>query len=204
MSVPLAIRITSKDTGEQFVFSSLQQGNEFLGRSKGYLQNRIREQGRMSGENLDGEEFDIEILGKGLRRDLQPGQTPRNAPGIYVATLCWKCARASGFCRWSKELKPMTGWEASGTQISNHNSECESFFVENCPAFMQDGKTIEERKAQRKTLEEEQEREEERKKRTAGRPAASAARKRAGLRAAAQAMAAAAAGPSVQREGAPC
>lgn len=200
MSVPLAIRITSKETGEQRVFSSLQQGNEFLGRSKGYLQNRIREQGRMSGENLDGEEFDVEILGKGLRRDLQEGQTPRNSPGIYIQTLCWKCARASGFCRWSKELKPMEGWKASGTQISNHNSECESYFVENCPAFMQDGKTIEERKIQRKMLEEELEHEEERKKRTAAHSTASAAAKRAGIRAAAQEMAKAAAGAPVLRE----
>lgn len=198
MSIPLAIRITSRKTKEERVFSSIQQGNEFLGRSKGYLQNRIREQNTMTGENYDGELFDVEILGAGKRRDLQPGQKPRNMPGIYVATLCWGCARASGFCKWSKELKPMEGWKASGTQISNHNSECNSYFVENCPAYMRDGKTLEERRRQRKMLQEELEHEEERKKRTAENSVASAAGKGSVLRAAAQAMAKAAEGPSAE------
>lgn len=84
MSIPLAIRITSRKTKEEHVFSSIQQGNEFLGRSKGYLQNRIREQNTMTGENYDGELFDVEILGAGKRRGPAAGADAEK----YAGDLC--------------------------------------------------------------------------------------------------------------------
>ena len=206
MSIPLAIRITSRKTKEERVFSSMQQGNEFLGRSKGYLQNRIREQNTMTGENYDGEVFDVEILGAGKRRDLLEGQTPKNSPGIYIPTMCWQCAKAYGFCRWSRELKPVEGWEAQETHINNTDSGCDSYFVKNCPEFLQDGKTTEERKEQRRMLEKELEYE-IRKGKTGGNPgaaASAAAGQGSGIRAAAQAMAEAIARASDQRECALC
>lgn len=206
MSIPLAIRITSRRTKEERVFSSMQQGNEFLGRSKGYLQNRIRVQNTMTGENFDGELFDVEILGAGKRRDLLAGQIPKNSPGIYVQTKCWHCAKAYGFCRWSRELKPVEGWEAKGTRINNADGGCDSYFVKDCPEYMQDGKTIEERREQRKMLEKEMEREirEGKREAKAGAAASASACKRCDPRAIAQAMAEAAARASDQRGYALC
>ena len=53
----------------------------------------------------------------------------------YPQTLCWCCARATGFCRWSAYLRPVPGWKAEPTKKNTAES---SFMVYECPQFVRD------------------------------------------------------------------
>jgi hypothetical protein len=60
------------------------------------------------------------------------------------ATLCWKCAKACGKCSWSNgTFEPVEGWKAERSliMVRNHDRavhEIESYFVEECPEFIDD------------------------------------------------------------------
>lgn len=68
-----------------------------------------------------------------------------------VPTLCWECKNAvpnemdGTGCSWSKEFKPVKGWDAKKTAI-HINEQCgtkykggeiPSFLVRQCPCFVQ-------------------------------------------------------------------
>jgi hypothetical protein len=53
-------------------------------------------------------------------------------------TLCWKCQRADGKCRWSREFKPVEGWLAIPTKVKEQGKKDQyitSFNVYACPEF---------------------------------------------------------------------
>lgn len=68
-----------------------------------------------------------------------------------TATLCWTCGRACGGpngCSWSREYKPVEGWDAerrdvavwrgeSGRQYTEYS---ESYYVKGCPEYVADRK----------------------------------------------------------------
>ena len=68
-----------------------------------------------------------------------------------TATLCWTCGRACGGangCSWSREYKPVEGWDAerrdvavwrgeSGRQYTEYS---ESYYVKRCPEYVPDRK----------------------------------------------------------------
>ena len=58
----------------------------------------------------------------------------------YTAnSLCWECARATGFCPWSRYFEPVQGWEARRTIIrQSQDVEVESYDVFKCPLFEPD------------------------------------------------------------------
>ena len=155
---PKAIALISRRTKRVYSFSSMAQGNDFLGKSKNYLQNRICNLKRYDAEGRCGDVYDVQILGKGERRDLREGQQPRNAPGYYIPQLCWHCARASGYCPWSKNGEPVEGWDAEPQVIESTGTA--TYLIFQCPLFERDAKTLEERREQRKRLEAEREKEE--------------------------------------------
>ena len=49
-------------------------------------------------------------------------------------TLCFDCAKATGYCSWSSRLEPVEGWTAEET-IKNTST---SFVVIDCPEFVRD------------------------------------------------------------------
>lgn len=57
-------------------------------------------------------------------------------------SLCWQCKRATGFCSWSRDFKPVRGWEAEPTLINGDvkckESKIPSYDVKKCPLFIQD------------------------------------------------------------------
>lgn len=57
-------------------------------------------------------------------------------------SLCWSCKRATGFCSWSRDFKPVQGWEAEPTLVKSQqgakNSVVESYNVKKCPLFERD------------------------------------------------------------------
>lgn len=49
-------------------------------------------------------------------------------------TLCWDCAKATGYCSWSSILEPVKGWTAYPTKANTY----ESYRVTECPEFVRD------------------------------------------------------------------
>lgn len=54
----------------------------------------------------------------------------KNRPHKYK-TLCFYCKKATGFCRWSRDLEPVDGWEAVGKMINCGYS----YAVMECPEY---------------------------------------------------------------------
>ena len=55
------------------------------------------------------------------------------------AQLCWTCHNATGGCLWSRELKPVKGWDAKRTV--NKDSEgykIYSYKIRFCPQYIHD------------------------------------------------------------------
>lgn len=55
-------------------------------------------------------------------------------------TLCWECKKACGHCSWSREFKPVPGWEAivvapRGAQMSLKFRDIPDYRVIACPEF---------------------------------------------------------------------
>lgn len=178
MSIPTAIKLIALDTGEEYIFGSIAQACDFLQRSNQYIRTGIYDNPQKIVSNYHKRKFSIEVLGIGNRRDSVSDPNRKRKPKLPVEfdedgeiirhnekkQLCWDCARTSGFCSWSQELKPVEGWEAKPTMI-RHMSRggCEnnslyitnSYMVTSCPLFVKDGKTKEERREQRAKLMEE-------------------------------------------------
>lgn len=53
-------------------------------------------------------------------------------------TLCWDCAKATGFCNWSSDLKPVKGWKVIPTQRELYGGIYNSCIVLECPEFERD------------------------------------------------------------------
>ena len=211
MSIPVAIKLTSVKTGEEHTFGSIAQAAEWLQRSKCYFDWRIKEKNSDHVTGAWGEEFVMEKIGLGKRRDYyfktdHPKKRPNPLPPCcqMVPQLCIHCARAVGFCLWSAWLEPVPGWDAVETK--NGSDGVTSYRIKACPEYIQDAPTPEGRMMQRKMLMEELEHENRRegKPRAAGCAASAPACKRCDPRAIAQALAEAVAGASDQRERAEC
>lgn len=180
MSTPTAIKLTALDTGEEFTFRSIAQACEFLDRSKQYIRTGIYDNPRKIVSSYHKREFRLEVLGVGERKNAvkDPKRKRKvkhppefNKDGEIVRhnqnnQLCWDCARATGFCNWSRDLKPVEGWTARPTMIRHmsrggcfNNALCitNSYKVKDCPLFIKDADTREGRIQQRKMLLEEME-----------------------------------------------
>lgn len=196
MGAPLAVCLKNKKTGEEQIFGSMAQACDWLNRSKTYLKYKIMFDDGFSVTNRNNEEFDLTITGIGKRRDavekeIRPKDQRFNAHQ-YPPQLCVRCARATGFCPWSQRLEPVNGWEAETVRILFDGSV--NYLIKRCPLFMEDAKTIEGRREQRKLLYRELEDEIEKEKSgKAGTSAPASAGQGTELRDAAKAMAEAAA-----------
>jgi hypothetical protein len=49
---------------------------------------------------------------------------------------CWRCERACGGCTWSKNGKPVDGWEATPTIIRDYIGDFPSYKITYCPEFI--------------------------------------------------------------------
>ena len=60
-----------------------------------------------------------------------------------IDSLCWECKNACGRCSWSREFKPVPGWEAivmapRGAQMSVKLRNIPDYRVITCPEFTRD------------------------------------------------------------------
>jgi hypothetical protein len=53
-------------------------------------------------------------------------------------TKCWTCRNACGGCSWSREFKPVKGWDAVKTYLPTNGEHAESYHVINCPEYKPD------------------------------------------------------------------
>ena len=178
MPTPFCICLENVETGKIETFGSMIQASEFLKRSKQYLQVRIKApdvKDNTVAVAYDGTKYHIAIYGKGRRKDAGTSSHRFRKPvpeemrvrmnGNCTNQLCSVCARASGHCPWSHNLTPVEGWTAFPSKISHYRKNkkgrvqniytTESWHIIDCPLFLKDAKTIEERREQRKMLDEE-------------------------------------------------
>lgn len=52
------------------------------------------------------------------------------------SSLCWDCANALCGCDWSRDFKPVEGWEAKFSPATKN--KVESYHVISCPQFEKD------------------------------------------------------------------
>ena len=52
-------------------------------------------------------------------------------------TICWECEKTCGGCSWSREFKPVDGWEAVETTDCTGDK---SFLVRKCPEFVRENR----------------------------------------------------------------
>jgi hypothetical protein len=50
-------------------------------------------------------------------------------------SLCWDCAKATGYCNWSAYLRPVKGWVAKEVWKEQTG---QGYLVINCPEFVRD------------------------------------------------------------------
>lgn len=172
MASPFMVCLTEVETGKFRTFGSLIQASEFIGRSKQYLRSRLFDGGEMkeTARGKDGKYYTVKVVGTGRRKDYnthpRKPKNPENAKyaGCKPSQLCFDCARASGFCSWSKNFTPVEGWTAKPTKINHFKNKCgekifiqdtDSYHVLSCPLFIPDAPTKEGRREQRKILMEE-------------------------------------------------
>lgn len=57
--------------------------------------------------------------------------------------LCWNCAKATGFCSWSREFRPVNGWVAKDVRLKmtlpTGTKYIKTFHILFCPEFEYDG-----------------------------------------------------------------
>lgn len=51
---------------------------------------------------------------------------------------CWDCKNCYGGCSWSREFKPVNGWEAIETNLPSNGAYATSYKVIECPEFIED------------------------------------------------------------------
>ena len=52
-------------------------------------------------------------------------------------TKCWTCKNAcNGDCEWSRDFKPVPGWDAIKNYIPSNGEFAETYHVINCPKYI--------------------------------------------------------------------
>ncbi len=70
--------------------------------------------------------------------------SPRGFSGASASTLCWHCQNAvpdadgERGCSWSREGKPVAGWEAEIRPLNLSKEQIISYCVRSCPEFFPD------------------------------------------------------------------
>ena len=143
------VTLINKQTGERLYFESVLHATCFLNRGNCYI-NSVLKYGGVVRHGDTGEEYDVikddpPKIGKLVVSNLSQAK-------MLDKSICNGCARSVGFCPWSKRQEPVKGWTA---EDSYYEGKWYSFCVKDCPLFLADGETKEERIAQRKMLKEE-------------------------------------------------
>ena len=53
----------------------------------------------------------------------------------YRSQPCWTCQRATGYCDWSANLKPIKGWDA---KLVNYKDGGYTYRIKSCPLYLPD------------------------------------------------------------------
>lgn len=143
------VTLISKWDGKRYYFDSILHATCFLNRGNCYI-NSVQKYGGIVRHGDTGEEFEVikdppPKVGTMVVKNLSQAK-------MLDKSICNGCARASGFCSWSKDFTPVDGWTA---EQSFYEGEPYSYCVRICPLFLADGATPKERKIQRAILMEE-------------------------------------------------
>lgn len=70
------------------------------------------------------------------------------------STLCWHCRKSTNQgCSWSRRFRPVVGWKADLKPIKlNAQKSVESYFVHDCPEFVEDEHSKKEREKEENAM----------------------------------------------------
>lgn len=51
---------------------------------------------------------------------------------------CWTCKKAYGLCRWSRDFKPIPGWNAIPTHHPSNGVFADSYKIISCPEYVKE------------------------------------------------------------------
>lgn len=61
---------------------------------------------------------------------------PKPHFGGYGEQLCWRCAKATGKCSWSRNLTPVPGWTATVVKRETYwQADDDNFYITACPLY---------------------------------------------------------------------
>ena len=125
------VELTNLQTGKSTVCRSLREVELSLGRSNAYVRRRIQDDEELL--DFDGNRYRAKML-----RDEEYIFKPF-CDNPTKTQLCWKCKRAYGQCSWSSAFKPVDGWVAVETMISNSaNHKVKTYSILECPQFLEE------------------------------------------------------------------
>ena len=56
-----------------------------------------------------------------------------------MGQICWRCKNATGNCSWSRDLKPIKGWQATKSlKKDDMGQPYSSYRITYCPQFISD------------------------------------------------------------------
>lgn len=67
-----------------------------------------------------------------LKRERPAG---RNDFAGYGEQLCWRCAKATGKCSWSRNLTPVPGWTATTVKRETYLQAADNYYITACPLY---------------------------------------------------------------------
>ena len=114
------IILTSLDTGKKRHFKSSIEASLFLSRSKSYVSTCISHKFPIK-HGYTGERFVVSY--------------PEDAPKRGKEQPCCTCKKAVFGCSWSRNFKPVEGWEAIPTIITHGDRQMGSYQILNCPEY---------------------------------------------------------------------
>lgn len=114
--------LTNLQTGEQHKFNQLLDVEQFLGKSRTYVRNCIK-----NGFNCyDTKKNKYDVLVIGLKRH----------PYKNCMQLCCTCGNAYGGCEWSARFEPVPGWTATETLLDcGAERIIKSYCITECPKY---------------------------------------------------------------------
>lgn len=56
---------------------------------------------------------------------------------IKTGQPCWYCKNACGGCSWSRDFKPVPGWDATPVVIKDSVCDIHTYDIKKCPMFIQ-------------------------------------------------------------------
>ena len=130
----MTYKLVNKQTGESSEHRSLHEASQFIGRGVCYISQTIRKGYAIR----DAKGYEYMIYKDGEIYDYSRTDPRRRT--VPHRQLCFSCKKSALGCSWSREFKPIEGWDAVPTVITNWSDGkrviyTETYALRGCPEY---------------------------------------------------------------------